>query len=345
MTAWNPALYRSWFVVAQSRRLKAKPLSITLLDQPLVIARLQSGQLLALDDCCPHRHAPLSMGCVTAEGLQCRYHGWTFGADGHCTSLPGLTPQASKPMARVRAVRVMEHDGLIWVKPDATSSPSGARPPDLPAFVSRLPAGTCRLRWSTTWNARAIDALENFLDPLHTHFVHPGLVRRDGARRIVTATVTRQAGVLQVDYDGQQKQDGWLYRLFESPRELERAHFAAAAAGSAQLEYRYEDGSALYFTLHFSPISESLTQVHGTLHVENRWAPRWAVWMLAWPFLRHVAQQDQEIVEAQATNSARFRRAAGISTELDLVRPSLDEVWSQQSRPLDDGRHSVQILL
>jgi phenylpropionate dioxygenase-like ring-hydroxylating dioxygenase large terminal subunit len=199
--------------------------------------------------------------------------------------------------------------------------------------------------WSTTWNTRAIDALENFLDPLHTHFVHPGLVRCSGARQIVSVTVTRSAGVLQVDYGGQAQQGGWLYRLFESPRELERAHFAAAAAGSAQLEYRYQDGSALYFTIHFSPLSKTVTRVHGTLHVENRWAPAWAVRMIAWPFLRHVARQDQAIVEAQAINKARFCRDAGVSTELDLVRPSLDEVWSARTYPVKDEGKSVQILL
>jgi phenylpropionate dioxygenase-like ring-hydroxylating dioxygenase large terminal subunit len=342
MTVWNPALHRGWFVVAQSRRLSAKPLSITLLDRPLVIARLQSGELLALDDCCPHRHVPLSAGRVTAEGLQCRYHGWTFGADGCCIAQPGLAPQACKPRVRVGTVHVIEHDGLIWVNFDAVD---GADSRCLPVFLRALPEGGCRFMWSATWNVHAIDALENFLDPLHTHFVHPGLVRRNGARQMVSATITRSPGVLRVDYRGQQQQSGWLYRLFESPREVERSHFAAAAPGSAQLEYRYQNGSALFFTVHFSPISESLTQVHGTFHVEGRWAPSWAVRMLAWPLLRHVAQQDQEIVELQAANKARFRRTVGISTELDLVRPSLDEVWSLAGCPIEEGNRSVQMLL
>lgn len=342
MNAWNPALYRSWFVVASSRRLKSKPLAVTLLDRPLALARMQSGELLALDDCCPHRHAPLSAGRITPAGLQCGYHGWTFGADGRCTAIPGLAPSSCKPLVRVGSVGVMEHDGFVWVKPDAMS---GAGSQDLPEFVRRLPEGSRRFTWSTTWKAHALDALENFLDPLHTHFVHPGLVRGDGNRQNVSATVTRSAGVLQVDYRGQPQQSGWLYRLFESPREIERAHFAAAAAGSAQLEYRYQDGRALYFTLHFSPISEALTQVHGTLHVENRWAPQWAVRMIAWPFLRHVARQDQAIVEAQAANKARFRRDAGVSTELDLVRPSLDEVWSLQPGSLAERSQRVEIML
>ncbi len=342
MNPWNPTLYRSWFVVASSRRLKSKPLAVTLFDRPLVLARMQSGELLALDDCCPHRHAPLSAGRVTQAGLQCGYHGWTFSADGRCTAIPGLAPSSCKPLVRVASVPVMEHDGLVWVKLDATSS---ADSHGLPEFVRRLPQGSRRFTWSTTWKAHAADALENFLDPLHTHFVHPGLVRGDADRRVVSATLTRSAGLLQVDYRGQPQQSGWLYRLFESPRELERAHFAAAAAGTAQLEYRYQNGSALYFTLHFSPIGETLTQVHGTFHVENRWAPQWAVRMIAWPFLRHVARQDQDIVEAQALNKARFHRTTGVSTELDLVRPALDEIWSPASHPPAGQSRRIEIML
>jgi phenylpropionate dioxygenase-like ring-hydroxylating dioxygenase large terminal subunit len=342
MNTWSPALQRSWFVVARSRELGNRPLAVTLLDRPIVLARLATGELAALDDCCPHRQAPLSAGRLTPEGLQCAYHGWTFGADGHCTSLPGLGRQACKPVVRVTTMQVFEHEGLVWVSP-AVSGPSG--PDALPAFMRKPRAGSCRFTWSTRWNARALDALENFLDPLHTHFIHRGLVRSDGDRQAVTATVVRSNGNLQIDYSGQQKQSGLLFRLFESRRDIERAHFSAAAAGSAQLEYRYANGSALYFTLHFSPESENRTRVHGTLHVEGRWAPAWAVRLLAWPFLRQVALQDQRIVEAQCANRVRFLRSTGVSTELDLARPGLDEVWSSAGSSGGEAMRTVTVLL
>jgi phenylpropionate dioxygenase-like ring-hydroxylating dioxygenase large terminal subunit len=187
--------------------------------------------------------------------------------------------------------------------------------------------------------------LENFLDPLHTPFIHRGLVRRDAARQLVTATITQSADQIQVDYEGQHTQNGILYRLFESPRTRERAHWSRTAAGSAQLEYRYKNGSALYFTLHFSPESESRTRVHGTLHVENRWAPAWAVRAFVWPLLRRVARQDQTIVEAQASNRALFGYATGVSTELDLVRRSLDEIWSGKSHLFEAEQSRIKIRL
>jgi phenylpropionate dioxygenase-like ring-hydroxylating dioxygenase large terminal subunit len=324
MTSWNAALSRSWFVVARSRQVGDKPFAVTLLDRPIVIARDRQGGLMAFDDCCPHRHVPLSLGRVTDEGLQCAYHGWTFRADGRCVSVPGLMHGTCPPLAQVNTVSVMERDGLVWVRLDGQGS---TQHDALPAFIRRLAPSSLRFVWQSTWRARAVDALENFLDAQHTHHVHAGLVRGSRRRTVVEATASHSQGLLQVDYRGQPTQSGWLYRLFESPREVERAWFCSDAAGSAQLEYRYRNGSALYFTLHFSPIDETSVRVHGTLHVENRWAPAWAIRLIAWPFLRRVLAQDQAIVEAQVQNKARFRRGEGVSSELDIVRPALDATW------------------
>ncbi|MGN6652159.1 Rieske 2Fe-2S domain-containing protein [Trinickia sp.] len=344
MNTWKPSLARSWFVVARSSQIGRKPHAVTLLDRPIVIARASSGELFALDDCCPHRHIPLSAGRMTEHGLQCAYHGWTFAADGRCVAIPGLPSGACQPLVRVGAASVAEYDGLVWVRLDGEAG-TGAIASALPAFVRRPPAQAQRFVWHARWNARAIDALENFLDAQHTHFVHAGIVRSVRRRAAVDVTVARTGSALHVDYEGQQDQSGWLYRLFESRRELERAHFDASAAGTAQLEYRYRNGSALYFTLHFSPVSDAVTQVHGTLHIENRWAPRWAVRFLVWPLLRRVLQQDRALVEAQALNRQRCRRGEGISTELDLVRPALDAAWLSSGEAWTDSVRKVRVLL
>lgn len=340
----NPTLTTGWFALASSRSLCERPLGTTLFGRPLVLARTASGELLALDDCCPHRHVPLSEGRMTDQGIQCPYHGWTFDAGGRCTVIPGLAAGACMPNVRVGGVQAIEQDGLVWAR---LASGTDAATPALPDYLRRLSPSTRRFIWETEWKASPVDALENFLDPLHTHFVHSGLVRRQGTRRAAHAHVTRAQGVLRVDYAGQSAQNGWLYRLFESPRTAESAHFAVAAPGSAQLEYRYRNGSALYFTLHFSPIDARRTRVLGTLHVENRWAPAWMVRLLAWPLLRRVARQDQKIVEMQAANRARCRRHEGVSTPLDLVRPSLDEAWAPGAAPARRAarEHIVQMML
>ena len=341
MNAWPSQLASRWFVVATSARVASRPVAVTLLDRPIVLARMADGRVVAFDDRCPHRLVPLSDGRIVPAGLRCAYHGWTFDRTGRCVAMPGLAPPECVPEVRLRAMRTREADGLVWLRIDASTEGDD----DLPAFVSRLSPDRRRFLWEDDWAVHAVDALENFLDPVHTPLLHPGLVRRDDRRVSIVATVTHAAGAMTIDYTGAAAQSGLLYRLFESPRTLERAHFAPSAAGSAQLEYRYRNGSAVYFTLHFTPETATTTRLHATLHVDGRWAPRWLVRTLVGPFLRRVAAQDRRMVERQTANAARFGRHDGLSTSLDLARPALDAVWRPGAATPPDGSHAVRLAL
>ncbi|MCZ2498603.1 Rieske 2Fe-2S domain-containing protein [Xylophilus sp. Kf1] len=342
MNTWPFPLQQGWFVVARSRRVRARPVAVVLMGRPVVLARLPAGGLTALEDRCPHRQYPLSAGRVTDAGLQCGYHGWTFGADGRCTRVPGLAEGRCPPPVGVRRLDVMEHDGLVWLRAD--SAEAAARPP-LPDFIGRRPAGTLRFLQPMLWRGDAFDALENFMDPLHTHLTHPGLVRRDGCRRPVTATAIPTGDGITVTYQGPAEQSGLLFRLFESPRTLERAHHGVTAPGSACIEYRYRDGSALFFTLHFTPQEAWTTQVHATLHVEGRRAPAWAVRLFAWPFLRHVARQDQQAVERQARNRQRFGPRMDASTPLDVVSGYLRGIWHAEAGQASAPHRPATVVL
>jgi phenylpropionate dioxygenase-like ring-hydroxylating dioxygenase large terminal subunit len=86
--ASNPVLHGYWYAVAQSSDVAPGPLAVTVLGEPLVLWRTADGVLTAARDRCPHREAPLSLGQVVESGLQCPYHGWTFGASGACVRIP-----------------------------------------------------------------------------------------------------------------------------------------------------------------------------------------------------------------------------------------------------------------
>lgn len=338
MSDWPSAVYGRWFVAARADKVREQPLAVTVLDRSLVLGRTATGTLFALEDRCPHRQAPLSQGRIVGEGIVCPYHGWTFGPTGRCVAVPGLAPAACLPAAGARAVALRELDGMVWVR---LAAEGDAEPP---ALITSLPSGSRRFLWQTNWGANVVDAIENFLDPLHTHLVHPGLVRRDGARTPVQVRLERTGDGFMLDYAGQPAQTGLLYRLFESPRSSERAIFAVA--GSAQLEYRYRNGSVVRITLHFTPASRWQTHVFTTIHVEGRWAPALAVRLFVWPFLKRVATQDQRILELQAANLQRFPACRGVSTELDLVRRYLEDIWRPEARPADElAARTVTILL
>jgi nitrite reductase/ring-hydroxylating ferredoxin subunit len=71
----------------------------------------------AVEDRCPHRRAPLSLGRITADGdIQCGYHGWIFnGANGEVTGFPNLDQGERLPRCSIQTYPVSENAGWVYV--------------------------------------------------------------------------------------------------------------------------------------------------------------------------------------------------------------------------------------
>jgi phenylpropionate dioxygenase-like ring-hydroxylating dioxygenase large terminal subunit len=328
MKPWPLALHRAWFVVARADRIRKNPYAATLLGRPIMLARLDGEHLAGFEDRCPHRQAPLSAGRVVQGTLQCPYHGWRFGPAGALVEIPGMPEGGCIPGIRARTIDVIEHGGLVWARLEDHDDN------DIPGVARNLTAANRRFLWQATWHAGAVDILENVLDPMHTHFVHRGLVRRPTARRDIVVRCSSTTDGFSVDYAGNAQQSGLIYRLFESPREFERAHFSAP--GSVQLDYGYRDGSRVRISLHVSPESDIRSQVFGTLHIDGRRAPAWAVRLFVWPFIRRVARQDARILAMQTANARRFPERRDAITPCDIVRRRLLAVWDDDPRGMTE---------
>lgn len=103
----------TWYIAAEPSEIDNKILSRTILGQPVVIFRTESGRLVALDDRCPHRFAPLSLGRVVGENIRCGYHGAEFNASGQCVHVPGqaIVP----PKAQVSSYPMIMKHGYVWI--------------------------------------------------------------------------------------------------------------------------------------------------------------------------------------------------------------------------------------
>ena len=333
--AWPSALYTHWYAVARADRLRGKPLPVTLLDRHFVLARGPDRDAYALEDRCPHRQVALSAGCLRQGQLQCPYHGWRFDPDGQLSALPGHDPAQPLPRIRVPSFPVREHDGLLWLRPSAQGREA------LPALASELDPGQRRFLWQAQWRGHVLEVMENFLDALHTHYVHAGWLRRDSQRRPQQVVLSIDGERVRADYHGQGEQSGLVYRLFESRRLGESAHFQLP--GSSRLQYDYADGARVCVSLHFSPVDARNTRILASFHVQGRWAPAWAVRAVLWPLLAHVGRQDAAILAAQQDNMDRFagRRPARMPT--DILRPVLEDWWLHGRTP--DPAHARQLTL
>ena len=64
-------LRNCWYVAAWDNEVGRAPFARTILNEPVVLFRTESGAAVALEDRCCHRHLPLSMGRVIGDQLQC----------------------------------------------------------------------------------------------------------------------------------------------------------------------------------------------------------------------------------------------------------------------------------
>ena len=161
-----------WHPVLRAAELADRPVQAVLLGRPLALVRL-GGEPVCMDDVCRHMGASLSLGeVVDGCGLRCPYHGWTYDASGRCVDIPARRDAPIPRDARVRAYRVVERHGLIWVCLGET--PAG----DVPAFPEHdderyhvMPIQTYE-----PWAASAPRIVMGALDDTHFPWVHPGLL-------------------------------------------------------------------------------------------------------------------------------------------------------------------------
>ena len=106
-------LRNAWYVAAWADELKEKPIPRRICDEPVVLFRDTADRVVALEDRCCHRAAPLSRGEIVASGIQCGYHGLTFDGTGKCVAIPGQSRIPDD--ARVRAYPTVEKDLFVWI--------------------------------------------------------------------------------------------------------------------------------------------------------------------------------------------------------------------------------------
>ena len=104
----------AWYVACMPEDIDEKPLGRKVCRESMVFFRGPAGMATALEDFCPHRGAPLSLGSVIEGRLVCGYHGLTMGCDGKTLSMPG---QRVRGFPAIRAYPVLERHGFVWVWP------------------------------------------------------------------------------------------------------------------------------------------------------------------------------------------------------------------------------------
>lgn len=184
-------LKNAWYVAAWDHELGREPLAVTMLEERIVLYRRTDGKPTALEDACPHRKLPLSMGHIKGDEIECGYHGLTFDRTGSCTRAACV--ERIPTMARVRSYPVEERYGLIWVW---MGQPEKANPSSI--FQVEYwgdPAWGLNRGDSMTIECNYLYMTDNLLDPSHVAWVHQSSFGSSACEHAALNTVVSDSGV------------------------------------------------------------------------------------------------------------------------------------------------------
>jgi phenylpropionate dioxygenase-like ring-hydroxylating dioxygenase large terminal subunit len=327
------AVAQGWFPVATARELGRQPLARQLMDRPIVVFRATDGPRVFVDRC-PHRNMPLSCGRVTGGEIVCPYHGWRFGGDGRCSLTPGAEAPANHA---AQPLPTVERAGLIWTtlarhgQEDFPALPHPVGAPGFDTFLWPVPASRAAL----------LDAVENFLDPAHPHFLHQGIVRSGDVRHPVSVTVRAKGDRAEAIYAENARASGFMPRLLEGFRTASIGRVIAPAIG--QIAFEGPAGLRLAITVFFTPEASDRVRPFAHFATPKGRAPALLKEALLRAFNAPVLAQDRAALSLQAENLARFGAPKYAIGPLDFLRPAIQALADGEI--LDQPERTVQVRL
>jgi len=254
---------------------------------------------------------------VPLPGLRSQWFLW----NPRWTSLLGSAPSPPTPVA-----------GRIWVH----SGPRPQRPP-----CTLIPTGYAAIWHQTRIRADLFDAVENFLDPMHTPFIHPGLVRSEGARSPTRVRIERGPDSIEAIYE-RPRHSGLIRSVFGLSIDQTRGRFRPPSL--VELDYLAQGSLRLRILLGFTPISSTELGLSVGLFSP---LPRVVASLVSLPLLPllHLAlRQDAAILALKLDHeSACFSDRRYVHTPNDLLGPHILQ-WMKSAR-LGGRNREVTVLL
>ncbi|MGN5478155.1 Rieske 2Fe-2S domain-containing protein [Cupriavidus basilensis] len=188
---------------------------------------------VALGNVCPHRFAPLNMGKLLGDVVQCPYHGLQFNSGGQCVHIPHGDCTVSQKMA-VPSYPVVERHKLIWVW---MGNPEDADPATIPDFSCHEDEELAFVGGVLEVDANYKLIVDNLMDLSHAATVHEGLLSMPGLYTSKLETIQRGTTVyankwmpdgeiqpahamLWKDHVPGEMCDQWAYMRWDAPAHL-----------------------------------------------------------------------------------------------------------------------------
>ncbi len=162
-------LRNAWYPIAWENEVGDEIFSRTILGERIIVYRTQDGDLAAIGARCPHRFAPLRLGKVCGNAVECPYHGLHFGPDGKCAFNPH---DKGLPNVSVPSYPLTIHYGMIflWMGEHDRTDPAL-----LPKF-DFMENPKFEFLTGTIYGVGHYELYsDNILDLTHAEYLHPSL--------------------------------------------------------------------------------------------------------------------------------------------------------------------------
>ena len=219
-------LHNAWYVAALSADVGRRPRAQTMLGQDIVLYRQRDGAPVALEDACPHRKLPLSMGRLKGDAIECGYHGLTFDRHGVC--IDAATQASIPPRACVRSYPALDRYGLLWVWMGPAALAASTPLLDIPHHDD--PGWHLTLGDHMQVSCHYLLLVDNLLDPSHVAWVHRGSFAAPGTDNTPLQLQQRHDGVIS---------SRWVMNQAPPPFYAPLVKFSGAADRLQHYEVRY----------------------------------------------------------------------------------------------------------
>jgi vanillate O-demethylase monooxygenase subunit len=341
----NRYAFNAWYPLAWSRDIGRALATRRVLEEDIVVFRTEAGAVAALEDACPHRLAPLSIGRLSGDAVECGYHGLTFDCEGACTHAPGMPrPPAS---VRVRSYPTAESMGMVWVWMGDAAKADPSQVFHLPQYDD--PGYSVVEGDALPVQANYLSLADNLCDPTHVVFVHQTTLASAGreetrvmherqGNKVVTWRWVIDGPLIPVfqglkDFGG--NVDRWHYYHYHAPS-IAVIDFGSARTGTGAPEGNREDCIQMYACHFITPVDERTCVQHWLVLKNSPADPAMDDRLRA--SLRLAFDEDKRVLEAIQRNEDKPREWKRIRLALDAssikMRGIVEEMAAADGPPV-----------
>jgi len=170
-------LNNSWYCGAWATEVTTGLFHRVIAGQDILFFRDKAGEPTALSNFCPHRSAPLHLGKLLDDKIECPYHGLQYGLDGKCVHNPHHPEGEPQKSACLQQFPIVEQHDLLWIwmgDPDLADSAA------IPDFSCHTDKSMAKVFGVIEMKAYYELITDNLLDLTHASYVHEGVLGSEG---------------------------------------------------------------------------------------------------------------------------------------------------------------------